>query len=587
VTARGGTDLRAPALLVRVDAPEAPRPELVPTPPGGATHALDTATRCVTVVRSPATVVGIEPSGRLTAFVWGETHPHREPSEIANGFLQGGPSFARDLNGSYVILLVDTEEDSVEIVTDRMGTRRVFACEHGGSVRVSSSLAALDTAPFPVDLVGVAWYVSNGVMHMSRTPYEGVRALEPASVHALGLDGVQSRKHWRLPFEATASAVDRAELRAETLRLVQQAVERCVADRPSIFLSLSGGWDSVALAAILARSVGARDVACFSYASGTPEPGSDAWVAARVSERLGYRHEVIPSYDGDFIRHIRDNALMGQGVAHVCDEVDTWAALREQVQGLANPVLLTGEARHGNNPLREGGRARAGLYHPPGSMYPLHRIRWMRRYFPPGTFDRFEVGVTSDLARMQERADRSGGGLGYFYANARLPGVLLPWRQHFPGAYMTPRFPFLDYEMLDFMATLTVAVRRSYLFHEAMEAAYPDVFEIPRATAAGYYFDVGAEVRSHANALRDMIVSTTSRLDDVVPPSTLLRLIERVETDPRLRHRVARRGRRAVLRARRALRRRFSAPPRPSDDRWGADRVLRNLLVLREVLSAG
>jgi hypothetical protein len=519
------------------------------------------------------------------AFVWGETYPSQKPSEIAEGFLREGSSFARDLNGSYVILLVDVTGDAVEIVTDRMGTRRVFASEASGGARVSTSLTALDTAFFPVDPIGVAWYLSNGVMHVGRTPYTGIRVLDRASVHEVTHHGIRSEPHWRLPFEASDPARDREEVLVELLRLSQQGVERCIADQPSLFLSLSGGWDSAALAAILARTLGVRDVICFSYASGPPEPGSDPWVAARVSERLGYRHEVIPSYSGDFIRHIRDNARLGQGMAHVCDEVDAWRTLETEVRGLSHPVLLTGEARHGDNPLREGGRARAGLYHPPGSMYPFDRIRWLRRLLPADTFDRFEAGVTLDNAHLQQRADQSGGGRGYFYVSARLPSVLLPWRQHFPGAYMTPRFPLLDYDLMDFLAALTVEMRRSYVFHEAVERAYPDVFEVPRATRAGYYFDIGTEVRSHAGALRDMIRSTPSRLDDLVPPSTLLRLIDRIEAEARLGHRLVHRGRRIALRARRAVRKRLSAPPHPGDDWWGADRVLRNLLVLREVLA--
>ena len=581
-TGSRGMDLGGPALLVRVSSRSSTRASQAPPRPGLEHVGLETATRCVDLFHSSATRVGSDPTGRLTVALWGETNPSRTPDALAAELLEHGAESARAIDGSYVLLAVDHARDDVQVITDRFGTRRVFHAERGDGCLVSSSLSALPTDDYPLDPTGVAWYLSNGVIHCGHTAFDGIQVLRHASVHRLSGAGVDTVRHWLFPATGGEGPEDVRPWEDEYLRLCVRATEAAVAGTADVYLSLSGGWDSAGLLGILARDLGRQDVRCFSYAQGPVEPGTDAWAAREMARRVGYEHEVLQAYDGDLVSHILENARLGEGVAHVCDEVDAWRALEGRVDAVADPVLLAGEHRHGNSVIRiekRGKRARA-----PGKVRPFTVLAWMAPLFPSETYERFADLVGRERDKTFEIAAALDQDFGYHYVNHRMPTTLLPWRAHFPGRFMTPRYPYLANPAVDFIASIPRSVWRSQLFH-AVERVYPDVFDVPRATTAGYYISLSEEVRTHADRLRELVAETDSRLDDMVPPSVALGLIRMIEEELSTGSRVKRKGRHVRLKVTEAGKKLVGAELAAPGSRLSSGRALRNLLVLRQSLA--
>jgi len=142
----------------------------------------------------------------------------------------------------------------------------------------------------------------------------------------------------------------------------------------------------------------------------------------------------------------------------------------------------------------------------------------------------------------------------------------------------------LDYDIVDLMATLPQEVRRNFLFHRAVERAYPTTFGIPRASSSGYQFNLTEAVRTHADALVDMINGTESRLDELVPPEVLIALVDRVRRDNAPAAKLRRRSQRIAQQVGDGLTHLLSGPAAPART-IKAPRVIRNLLVLREALT--
>ncbi len=523
------------------------------------------------------------PAGGVTALLFGELFNDevRDARAVAAAYEKRGDAIARDLNGSFIIVLVDPERDRVSVVSDRANFRRAFHAPTANEHWFASSLWDLPTHRFRIDPVGVAWYVSNGVVHAGRTPYSGVRALTRASVHDVGPRGVGSQGYWEYGFVVPDRPVDDGAALDELWeRLVAGVRRRCPGDSAP-WLSLSGGYDSTAIALILSREARVGDVRCLSYAREGARPDSDAHAAARLARTLGYRHAIYDSYAGDLLTHIRDNARLGEGVAHRCDEVDAWTEAGSAAEGLGLPSLFVGDHLLGDAPER---RERTRARKPPGGLLPFESVSWMRSVLPGAVHRTFAEGVRSDMEELRARSAHLGDrDRGFFYLDQRLGGTVFPWRQRFAGPSFSVRWPLMDNDVLDYMSSLPNSLRATHVYHRTLRRAFPEVYARPRAARAGYYLDLPHEITAHHDRLRARLEETASRLDDLLAPDVSLTLLRRIRRGEGAMGRLAARGSRVHRRVARAYR-----AWRATSDGTGATsslpETLRRIMILREAL---
>lgn len=256
-------------------------------------------------------------AGRVRLFLHGEVYNCRAsnttPQYLLSEYLKHGDNFAKDINGSFVILILDRLHQTLKVVTDRVNSLKVFVGETGGCLWISTSLYLFPSQHLRLDEFGVGCYLANGVVHNNRTIFSDISVLERASIHTIDCGGLTSFRYWEYTFERAQSNVDEKALQAQLSELIIESVRiRTDDDRP-VYLSLSGGYDATTLLGCL-RQLRIENVRCFSYAHGVPAPGSDADVAARQATLCGYDHFVLPSYQGDLASTLRKNAIKGQGV---------------------------------------------------------------------------------------------------------------------------------------------------------------------------------------------------------------------------------------------------------------------------------
>lgn len=521
-----------------------------------------------------------DPTGRVTIVLQGELFLEgcRDPAAVARRYLEMGRDFARDLNGSFALLLIDRVMDRVMVVTDRIGSQRVLHGIKAGSHWVGSDVSVLPTHRFRVDPLGVAWCLANGVAHAGRTPYAGIRALPRASFHHVRPGGIESTRYWDVSPSPNGIGAEDPEMEEELVRRLVRAVRRQLSDGPDPFLSLSGGWDSATIAGLFADAAGVEGVRCFSYAHGPAKPGSDPFVARELAEALGYEHRIYQSYRGSMVQHIRSNARLGRGTAHPVDEVHAWEALAEDVRGARNPVLFVGDHYLGDNAIRRAYHGRK----PPGKMREFHRVRWLAPHLPRGMYQALLEGVGEDIAQVRDAAgpERSRG---YYFLDQRFPNTLVPWRRQFPGRSMKIRWPLMDYELLDWTQMISLEQRASCIYQRSVEKALPRIFQLPRARSHGYVMDLRRESSSQAEQLRQAAAEVDSRLDEVLPPDLGAVLVNLVLEEGGALGKLRRRMSAKIGRAQVTWRKKLGLDP--IGTRVPRHRVLRNYLILREALA--
>jgi hypothetical protein len=482
--------------------------------------------------------IASHPVRGLVCLIHGDVYgPWSDPRALLDEYARHGDAFARDLNGSCVILIADQRADRVFLVTDRINSRRMFVWQAGGACLFSSRLP-LNCPDLEINPVGVGWYLSNGAVHHNRTILAGVNVLDRASIHDLHPDRKpEARRYWQLCFDATSNAARTpAALADELAEKLVHAVAIRLGDASDVFLSLSGGCDSRGIGAILARSHGVGAVRTFSYRRGQPQPGSDALLAQQTARSLGYPHEMVESYAGNLLAHIADNAQMGQAVAHPCDELDAWKSLSPRFAECARPALFVGDECFGVltqtfiAPIR---RADVFVSLPIRSAASLQRLR---PYLPQGTLTRLQEGVAGDLDsllggcpatwHLDDQSD-------YLYVDQEVSNVLMPWRECYAGRCASVRAPYLDNAVLEFMATVPPRLRREKALYMLMlRRHYPQVLADGRCRGSDYAPDLASEFRRHQEAVRGAIRAQSSRLDGLMGPEVALGLLDEIVAQP-------------------------------------------------------
>jgi asparagine synthase (glutamine-hydrolysing) len=469
-----------------------------------------------------------DPSGRVTVVVHGDLHGPGESSaqSVAARVVERGIEVAGELDGRFALLVHEADSRQTWVVTDRANGRWLFHARVDGYHVVTTELAAQPTRRFALDPVGIGWALSAGMAVRGRTLYEGIRILEGGSTHLLTAEGVESKPYWTYSIEDRTGGRSQERLEDDLYSLLVESVRSAVADTSDPILSLSVGFDLTAVAGILVRELGYRDVESFSYARGTPVEGSDAHTASRLVGLLGLRHQLVESYQGDLVSHIRRNALLGQGLGNPCEEVDAWYRLGAEMAVRSNPVVLTGDQRFGGKDIAfrdpEGVRQIVGLR-------PLRLPAPLSRYVPEAALRTIAEGQEADW-RAVLAATPPYSNLNDLHDHLRwterLRHRIMPWRERFAGRFFRVRTPWLNRPIVEYVAGLPPDLRMGKkLYKRTVTRRLPDLYDFPRAGAGGYEVDLGTAIRSESSRVRRTLLTGTSRLDELIPRDAVLALM--------------------------------------------------------------
>jgi hypothetical protein len=531
----------------------------------------------------------VSPDGRIRIWLLGELFPPGPQSAdaLVRAYGENQSLPARDLNGSFCALVVDTASDEVVAVTDRLGSRQLFVSQRSKECWIATHLDIQPRSECSVDPVGLGWYLSHGVVHAGRTLHNEIRSLGAGSIHRIRHGKTVSSVYWSQRFQAASSTPRIKLVRGLQERLVE-AVKRRLADHPEVYLSLSGGYDAAGILGILAERLHAPSVHCFSYARGKPQPGSDEAIAAKMASAAGYEHSTLEAYDGDFIAWLNENAKHGKGICNLCDEAQAWSSLDQLMGATDRRAIFAGDECLGwvDCRLRDLREALLSI-----GIRGSTDLTQLRDGVESSLLAEMQEGIDADVSAMVAKQmpisdlhDLKDG----LYIAERMPSVIMRWRECFPGRFAPVRNALLDSELLDFLSKVPSSERRQKrLYRRAIIELAPNVFSVPRARRASYGLDLATELISHHHAIRERFLQFPSQLDPLIPPALISKLLESVSSraaKPRLRSVAIRKLRSSIrqLGVGDALRP-FVSPRTPSHIPLAI--LLTRLLVARAVLS--
>ena len=194
-------------------------------------------------------------------------HTDGDSEVIVAAWQRWGPDCVSRLHGMFAFAIYDLAERTLFLARDRLGVKPLFLAPlSDGSVIFGSELKALTAHPSlrrEADPLAVEDYLAWGYVPDTRSILKGVEKL-PAG-HSLllrhGAPMPRPRCWWDISF-AQRRKDSPADLEAELLHLLRQAVtSRMVADVP-LGAFLSGGVDSSSVVALMAEASGSPVQTC-------------------------------------------------------------------------------------------------------------------------------------------------------------------------------------------------------------------------------------------------------------------------------------------------------------------------------------
>lgn len=203
----------------------------------------------------------------------------------------------RRLNGSFNLAYYDPTKGTLQLVSDRLGTRPLFYSVHGGrllfALEIKAILAARgESARF--DEEGIFQLAAFGHQLGSRTAFAGVSVVPPGSILTASAAGVQIVSYWKPRYQERERA---GELSHQLVHAMEQAMRRRVQGRRlPLGIFLSGGLDSRFVAGALAR-VADEPVTAFTFGR---DDSRDVIYARQLARALGFAHRTFSYHGRDF-----------------------------------------------------------------------------------------------------------------------------------------------------------------------------------------------------------------------------------------------------------------------------------------------
>jgi len=227
-------------------------------------------------------------------------HAFRTDSDsevVLHAYAEWGQACVARLNGMFGFALWDRRRQTLVVARDRLGIKPVYWWSDGKRVAFASEAKALLELPGvarEVDPQALAAYLELGYVPAPLAMFSGMRKLPIASLMTVSSKGVSIASYWQPP-TAVDRGIDAADWAARVREQLEASVAMQMVSDVQIGAFLSGGIDSSAVLAFMARQSGAP-VKTYSigFDGGAAERFYNELDAARaVARQIGSDHHEI------------------------------------------------------------------------------------------------------------------------------------------------------------------------------------------------------------------------------------------------------------------------------------------------------
>ncbi len=236
--------------------------------------------------------------------------------------------------GAFAFAAWDAGERRLTLGRDCLGARSMFFHHGDGFVAFASEIGALLALPFvprEIDERMAANFLVLNLTNARDTFYRGIERVPSRTLVTITPQGTSHRHYWTPDFNAPPPYKRDEDYVERARELLDQAVASATSDTPRVAISTSGGLDSSAIAATVARLGRAESIRCFTI---VPPEGMQLNIAPHryldEREKVTALARMHPALDVEFCV---------EGGLHAFEEDPARFFIRTS-QPIANPSVL-------------------------------------------------------------------------------------------------------------------------------------------------------------------------------------------------------------------------------------------------------
>src|SRR4051812_37947924 len=506
-------------------------------------------------------------------------HTRSDTETIVHAYEQWGDDCVQRFRGMFAFAIWDAPRRRLLLVRDRLGVKPLYWARAGNRLLFASEIKAILKSGLipatPNHRVLPEVLATRGTAG-EETMFEGIYKLLPGHRLVFQDGRVRTDKYWELPLDGPDPELERlpeGELIDRFRSLLQESVRlRLMSDVP-LGVFLSGGIDSSAIAALMAREID-RPVDTFSVAF-ADRRFSELEYARTVARAIGANAHEIVIDDNDFFnalprlvwhedepiahpssvplhfvsmlarQHVvvvltgegSDELLAGYGKypravinwrAGAVYERLVPAAVRASVAGSLVPRLPAQARRYARRSFLAMPRNVSAMFLDNFAGMPLHQ---QHELLAPAAIAGHDPYAPS-LAYFKEVNGRSGllGRLLHTDIKTYLVELLMKQDQMSMSASIESRVPFLDHKLVEFAATLPDRLKlRGFttkrILREAIRGLLPE--EILTRKKMGFPVPFGQWTRARWQpVVRDVLLDRRTRERGLINPAAVERLLD-------------------------------------------------------------
>jgi asparagine synthase (glutamine-hydrolysing) len=450
---------------------------------------------------------------------------------IVHAYEEWGGACVDMFRGMFAFAVRDERRDLLFLARDRFGKKPLFYAEYDGQIVFASEIKAILADPGferRIDDEALASYFMLSYIPAPLTIFAGIRKLPPGHTLTISRERISEERYWDLVFNPDRTRTE-AQVREELLARLDEAVRlRLISDVP-LGAFLSGGIDSSAVVAFMAKASGGVPVRTFTIGFAGEDGGAadERRYARMVADRYLTDHreyEVRPDVTGviesivrSFDEPFADDSMIPS--YFVCKTA------REQVtvalSGLGGDEAFLGYSRYLGFRLSQSFNRvpsviRSGVIRPLVGMIPEfgragNRVNHLKRFVRSAVDDEarrylgyvmkiapeyrtrlFGAGGAKTLTAMeaaQERflghyrnaqAEEAMDRMSYCDVKTYLPDDILALTDRLSMCHsLEVRVPFLDHKLFEFSATIPSEtkmkwLRKKHLLKAALAGMLPE-----------------------------------------------------------------------------------------------------------------
>jgi asparagine synthetase B (glutamine-hydrolysing) len=475
----------------------------------------------------------VSETARFKIFLHGEIYSDvvgevNQLKAIAQAYERHGQDFAGELNGSFLVLIVDESANRVIIATDRTASRPLFYFQDDAFVYFvpePKALALVPSLPKRINVAALASFLACGQYLNGQAFLENVHPLDNASALTVDATGVTTHKYWEYSFSESGPDRGEAYYRGTLGELIRQAVRRRTRSEHRYGIPLSGGYDSRGILGCCLEEQPKDCITTMSWGVQEDLPNSDCAVTKRLTARLGLAHSFFPLRADHLADHVSEFVSFHDGLTDACDNypesVKIFSDIRTQ---LGIQVILRGDESFGfSRPACDERTMFEKL-----SILPLDESRHYRKSLQEPLLSVLSDFIRQTRGDVLRRCNATDIYLrqNFVYFDQRIKHYLNPLN-YMKSLEVEVRTPYLDNDILDFMRELPAPYHFGKRFYRAMmRHMFPDVLsEMARRSNLP---DLDAMLRTAA--MRALIcqinLETSSPLDEYFDRNALRELHE-------------------------------------------------------------